>query len=488
MYCIPICGPSIAEIQDQISSALIKGDLLEFRLDLFTNISIEEIGYFRKQLDKPVIFTLRKESQGGSFKGSEKERLEALYQFAELQPDYMDLEWDVPSDFIESIQKKFPQIQWILSSHHFSQMPDVSALLSTMEKMPAHFYKIACSARSTCEALRLLTLKQKVPLLSIAMGEWGVPTRILGPRYGAPWTFTSLSGGTKTAAGQLTIDEIQSIYGIERLTKTCEVYGLIGDPVDRSIGHLCHNHVMKNIGWDAVYIKMPVKVEELSDFFNLIKQLKFCGLSVTMPLKEQVLPFLDEIDEEAKAIGAVNTICVKNGRLMGYNTDGKGALDAIDEKIAIKGKRVVVLGAGGSARSIIHEALKRKAIVFVLNRTKEKALQLAHQFGVYGGGLNLLADLDYDVIINTTPDPCPIPLEHLRLKKVAMDIKTLPKTTLFLQAALEKECEIVYGVEMFVNQALGQYDRWAEDRFNKDLLKKLFCEEALRQAFQQPSS
>lgn len=291
------------------------------------------------------------------------------------------------------------------------------------------------------------------------MGEKGKFARVLGPIAGNLIDYASLDSEEQTGPGQLTVSEWIDVYRYPSLNTHTSIYGLIGDPVEKSPGHLYHNAVFRERHLNAVYVKMNVKPEELSEFIPLATQIGIRGLSVTIPLKEKILPFLDEIEPAAKQIGAVNTLLFKNRQILGTNTDGLGALDAIEKKALVHGKKVVLLGAGGAARGIAFEARARGAEVWVLNRTVQRAKELAADLGCEAGGLDEVPG-DYDILINCSPDPMPIDPQKMRPNTLAMDIVYFPRETDFLKEASLKKCQIVYGEEMFLNQAARQTAFW----------------------------
>jgi len=436
---------------------LPKCDGVELRLDMLSKINKEEINTFCKKINLPIIFTLRKSTQGGHFNGIEEKRLKIIEDLLTINPTFLDLEYDTNHDFIKKIREKFPLIKIIISYHNFENTPEnLEEILQSIETPLAYSYKIATMATSTLDALRmLLFVKNKKNLSAICMGEYGEITRILGPVFSTFIDYTYVE--EPTALGQLSFKELIEIYHYNTLTPSTKLYGVIGDPVDKTLSYHAHNAV--NAQWNSVYVKMRIKKEELFSFFQLAKKCNFSGLSVTMPLKEAVLPFLD-VDDDAKKIGAVNTIKFQWEKILGYHTDGKGALDALEEKTKVKGKKIIILGAGGAARAIIFEALKRGANVTILNRTKGKAQMLAEIFGCLGDGLEALKDQNYDIIINTTPSPLPIDPKYFMPNAIAMDVKNRPKMTIFLQEAAKKGLSLVYGYEMFFNQAIEQCKIW----------------------------
>lgn len=465
-----IPGPDITAAKQLLSQAKPHIDGIELRLDTFKTIDLPKLKAFIKSCELPVMFTLRRSDQGGSFFGTEKMRLELLESLCALQPDYLDLEYDVPLDVRKRLFENFPNIVFLSSFHDFAHTPDdLEALLEKMKTPHAHVYKVAVLARSSLDALRMLHFVQshsaEKKLIGICMGEEGRIARIVAPIVGCFLAYASMTGNEITAPGQMDAKELQEVYHFRKLNRKTAIYGLIGDPVDKSLGHLIHNAVFEDAGINAVYVKIRVKREELKVFFDLISHLPFRGLSVTMPLKRDVLPFLSA----TSTIGACNTIHIKEGKKIGYNTDGIGALNAIEQRLAVFGKHVVFIGAGGAAKALIFEAAKRGALVTVINRTSESAVEIAKVCKGRGGGFDLLPEVcreGYDIIINCTPDGDLIEEKWILPEKIAMDIVYVPKNTPFLVKSLQKKCRIVFGYEMFIGQALEQLRIWFPKEIN----------------------
>lgn len=455
MLFLSITRPELMQI------AVGKDYAIELRLDLFPGIDIELVKKFLHHSPRPVMLTLRKTSQGGKFQGNETEREALIERLLSLEPHFFDLEYDMRPDFLHHALKKHPKTKFILSYHDFQGIPsDLDTIYHSMAKYPAFGFKIAAITPSTNDALRMLIFVKNHPRTSvICMGEKGAFARVLGPVAGNLIDYASLDAENQAGPGQLTVSELMDIYHYPSLNSQTAIYGLIGDPIAKSPGHLHHNGVFKKRHLNAVYVKMTLTPEELSDFIPLAKEIGIRGLSVTIPLKERIMPFLDEVDESGKQIGAVNTLLFKNGRISGTNTDGFGALDAIEKKVLVRGKNVVLLGAGGAARGIAFEALARGADVLILNRTVQKAKDLAAALNCRAGGLDDVPS-KYDVIINCSPDPMPIDPKKILSKTLAMDVVYSPRETVFLKEAAQKGCQIVYGEEMFLNQAAGQTAFW----------------------------
>ena len=448
-------------VRDPLEKA--EGDLVEYRLDYLANLDLDLIRTAREKERRPVIFTLRKASQGGHFKGTEEERLVWLDKLASLAPDYMDLEAEIPPSTIQAFKKNYPAIKWILSTHDFKETPaDLEGMYQRMSRLPADFYKIAVFAASTLDTLRLLVwLKEsnRTNVIAIPMGEKGLPGRILAPFVGSPFTFAAADAAGVTAPGQLAYAEMKRYFTFPHPA----FYGLIGDPVSRSMSHLTHNALMQEAALTAVYVKMVVTAEELPLFIPLSKRLGFKGLSVTMPLKEAIIPFVDEISPEAAEMGAVNTLLISRRGIQGYNTDGPGAVAALEKKGPLKGKKTVLLGAGGTAKAILAAAKQGGALITLVNRDKERGEELARRFQVPFCPLERVQTClsgDYDILINTTSNASPIPPDGLRKGKIFMEATFYPEGSPLLNEADAKGCPVVRGEELFLQQAIGQFRIW----------------------------
>ncbi len=460
MLCIPIIGPTFEAAKQQVAAANRKGNLMELRLDLLHNPTFSQIETLRKEARLPLIFALRRAKE-----------LQEILQLSTLKPDYWDLEHDIPLPFLKELKEKFPAIKLIISYHDWKCTPaDLDPIFHEMQNRPADLYKMATMASSTLDSLRmLLYIQQKAPFVGICMGEEGQLSRILAPLVGSPWTYAVVKEGQHSAPGQMRADELRQIYAIDSFQEG--FYGLIGNPVTSSLSQYTHNHAMRALGLGALYVKMKVEAEELPPFFAAVRALRWRGLSVTMPLKEAVIPYLDQIDSEAAEIGAVNTLAFDGEKISGYNTDGKGALDAIEAHLPIHGKKIALLGAGGAARAILFEAKKRGALVTVYNRTPKK--------GIAEAALDQLQPT-YDLLINTTPDPMPITPDSIVPHVTVMDIKTIPQMSPLLQEAQKRGCCLIYGYEMFINQAVRQFELWFPDRCQPEIVKKLMLDEINR--------
>jgi len=453
------------EALEQINSAITYADAIELRLDFWKKLNIDDIKKIKTTYSIPMIFTLRKPTEGGYYQGDEKNRLALLKQLCTLNPEYMDIEYDVSKDFLKSLQQ-YPTIKFICSYHNFHNTPEnLVGILESMQYPLFSHYKIATLAQSTIDALRMLqfvnTYSKECLLTGICMGETGQCTRIVGAIVGSQLNYATLTTATAVAPGQLSLDHLVNLYRVKQFSRDTKIYALLGDPIDKSVGHVLHNAAMAFLHKNAVYIKLKIKKQELPEAINLLRALAFSGFSVTMPLKEVILPFLDNIDISADKIGAINTVLIDQ-LWQGFNTDGRGAVHSILEKIHLKDKYIVVLGAGGAARAIVYELLQQGAKVTVVNRTLENAKRLAEKLGC---DIASTMPTTYDVIINTLPEESFMELKffsakNLIAKTIAMDIVYQPIQTIFLAMAKNADCICIPGYEMFIRQAVAQLKLW----------------------------
>lgn len=249
---------------------------------------------------------------------------------------------------------------------------------------------------------------------------------------------------------------------IDANTKIC---CLIGEPVEHSLSPLIHNAGYQALGINYTYV--PFRVRDIKLAIEGIKGLGIRGASITIPHKTSAIKYLDRIDPLAEAIGAVNTIVNDDGVLTGYNTDGKGALKALEEVTKLGGKKAVLIGGGGSALAIAVGLKKKGVKLVVLNRTEDKARKLAKQINAEdSGSLERLAEISSaDILINATSvgmlpetDQSIIPKELLHDRLTVFDIVYNPKETRLLIEAREKGCAIVYGYKMLLYQASKQFE------------------------------
>jgi shikimate dehydrogenase len=267
---------------------------------------------------------------------------------------------------------------------------------------------------------------------------------------------------------------------MEKLVTTIDshtiLYGVFGDPIRHSRSPIMLNRAFQEAGINAVYAAFHVRSEELGDAVRGIRVLGYRGINVTIPHKVEVMQYLDEIDEGARIVGAVNTIVNESGKLIGYNTDGIGYVRSLKEEtgIELKGKSVLLLGAGGAARGVAYALAKEGAgRIYIANRTKERALELAGTMSAYteaiGLGMDELGHVVDEVqfVLNTTSagmyphvEELPLPLELLRSHHLVSDLIYNPRITRFLREAEARGARIHGGLGMFIYQGAFAFEYW----------------------------
>ncbi len=271
--------------------------------------------------------------------------------------------------------------------------------------------------------------------------------------------------------------------------------GVIGYPIAHSLSPAMQNAALRAAGLDYVYIAMPVAPDCLKDAVNGLRSLGFRGFNVTIPHKTAIIPLLDEIDEDASLIGAVNTVVREGDRLIGHNTDVSGFIGALRDKgFSPRGKRAVLLGAGGAARAVVRGLLKEGVSSLAIGvRNPARAQELVRQFS----GASAIAAFDWqsdsfrqemaavDLLVNTTPlgmfprveESPPVDWAGMRRDAFVYDIIYTPEETRFLRAAAEHGCPVLNGVPMLVGQGAAAFRLWTGQAADQAVMRQ-----ALREA------
>lgn len=281
--------------------------------------------------------------------------------------------------------------------------------------------------------------------------------------------------------------KIQAITGKTSLT------GLIGWPVERSLSPIMHNAAFTELGLDWAYVPLPVHPEDVQQALKGLAALNFVGVNVTVPHKQAVMRYLDELSDAASITGAVNTIHIKDGRFYGYNTDAIGFLNALKEAgCEPKGRRVAVLGAGGAARAVVYALARAEAdSIIVLNRTAERAAflvdDLAEAFpdsklGFESLTLQALTRLNshVDLVVNTTSvgmypnvDTSPWPVEvPTPTGAIFNDLVYNPLETVFLAVARAAGAQTIDGLGMLVHQGAFAFKTWTGQQAPVEVMRE----------------
>lgn len=539
LVCVPITVEEVHTALEEAGEARSGGaDLVEFRIDEFFSGSgdereTREIVRLVAGSPLPCIVTCRSASEGGAYDGDEAERV-SLYErlgtasgAGELPPRYLDMEL-ASYTRSENVKQKVNlavdhpgQVRdlatsLILSAHDFSGRPaGLSRIVLSMRGQPAaRVLKVAYRARSLRDNLELfeLTRESDRPMIALGMGEFGLMSRVLAPKFGGFLTFASLRAASATAPGQPTIEELLGRYRFRSIGRSTRVYGVVGWPVGHSLSPVVHNAGFGAVGHDGVYLPLPVPsgddaegsylsfkatVLELLGFDGL----DFAGCSVTVPHKEHLWRLAREqgwgMDAASGAIGAANTLVAGGGgatpRVM--NTDvGALVAELSSAAGALRGLNVGVLGAGGVARAAAWGVAAAGANAVVYNRTRARADRLAEELSAsLPSGAGKIVAADWDALpraccgawVNGTPvgmrggpDPsgAPLPVESMSrcgAGTVVMDTVYAPLRTPLLEKAASAGWRVVEGVGMFARQAEAQFEAWTGTRAPAGLFERL---------------
>ncbi|MGC2193296.1 MAG: shikimate dehydrogenase [Terriglobales bacterium] len=470
--CVAVTGSNPAELVDKAESLVRDNPFLEFRLDYLPRpgLALPKIkSFFEIYPHAVVIATCRRAANGGKFRGSVAGQLELLSKAAASGCQVIDLELQSAAKCKpEQLQKLRTRAALILSFHDFHATKKLDETLGKMKNHPADFYKVVSTATTLYDNVVMMKFLEKESdrhsLVGLCMGEQGLISRVLSVRAGSAFTFAAVSPGEQTAPGQVTAQDLRSVYRIEQVDVATRVYGVAGDPVAHSLSPIIMNTALRRENVNAVYLALHAKT--LKDLLACVRDIPIHGLSITMPYKEAILQHLDNTDSHTTKIGACNTVVrAQDGKLYGFNTDTAGVVRPLEQRLGLEGARILVLGAGGAARAAVFGLKERGCEVFILNRTPAPAQKLARQAKARTIKRVDLRKLAFDVIVNATPvgmsNTRESPLNENEINaKYVFDMVYDPAETRFLKAAQARGAQIIPGIEMFVHQAARQFEIW----------------------------
>jgi len=475
--CVALSGANVDELLQRAEAALPESQFLEFRLDNLVpgenpERAIAPIAEFLAAHKEVVaIATCRRKKFGGGFSGSLMDELNILAAATDAGFAIVDLEIESAEQCSAFELKTLHETDaaLLISIHDFEKHLDLEAAFARIQRFQPDFVKVISTAHSLTESLELLNwLKSRsgdAQLVAITMGEAGIASRILGLRSGSAFTFASASDGSGTAPGQMPFRTLKDLYRIEDLDQATKIYGVAGNPVSHSMSPLMQNSAFHRERLNAVYL--PLKTDSVEDLMTFARQLPLSGLSVTMPLKQKVLPYLANVDPLTAKLGACNTIRTgADGKLYGFNTDVAGVIRPLEKRMTLKGASVLVLGAGGAARAAVYGLAEKGATVFIWSRKEAAARELATLAGATSISRQQIRATHFDVLINATPcgmtgNHHPLPLEPEEwTARIVFDLVYNPLETPLLKEAHARGIATIQGVEMFVHQGARQFELW----------------------------
>jgi 3-dehydroquinate dehydratase/shikimate dehydrogenase len=321
----------------------------------------------------------------------------------------------------------------------------------------------------------------KQRLIVLAMGELGFPTRVLSPVFGGVYTYAAPMYSEGTAAGQVSSRFLRHLYRVEKLGKSAKIYGVIADPIRHSISPAVHNRAFQSKRVDAVYLPFLVSPPCLRDFFSLAAKLPLSGFSVTIPHKQKIIRYLDAVEPLARRIGAVNTVWRKAGKWRGTNTDAAGVTGPLSRLLKLANSSVLIVGNGGAARSAACALSDAGAKISLVGRNADRVRALSKICGAESLVREQLDSHHFDAVVHATPlgmyphiNECffedKIPAE------IVFDMVYNPLETVLVKRAREQGKTVVPGLDMFIEQAVRQFEIWTGETAPRPVMQKAAME------------
>ena len=476
--CVSICSELAQDALEQIRRAQDFADVIEIRFDCLRPSEIEPLLDGLTRVNSQLLLTFRPQAQGGMRDVSLAERIKfwehALWKLGSCDfiVDY-EFDLDLPLDLDPA--------RTIISLHDFEGSGgDLRAKFDAIANLTGKTIKIAVSANSVTDSIEIWKLLRYAEstgkdLIPIAMGEAGKWTRILGLAYGSPITYASPDNGRATAPGQITASDLRDVFRVKELDHETRIVGIVAGDTSYTLSPIMHNAGFKEAGLNFVFV--PLQVNDLDAFMKRMVtrstcevDLNFAGFSVTNPHKQAIIEHLYDVDETARAIGAVNTVKIDGDRLTGYNTDAPGFIKPLIERFGdLRDSRVAVVGAGGAARAVVHSLKQEGANVTVLARDAAKASRFAQEFHVAFDQLTTdHRPLTTDILVNATPlgtkgeqeNDTIATAEQLRGVRLVYDLPYNPPETRLLREAKIAGAETLNGLDMLIAQGEMQFEIW----------------------------
>jgi len=320
----------------------------------------------------------------------------------------------------------------------------------------------------------------RIPLIVLAMGELGFPTRVLSTAFGSMYSYAAPMLAQGTAAGQVSARQLRHLYRIEKFSKVPRIYGVIADPVRHSISPAVHNRAFQARRMDAVYLPFLVAPAQLRDFFSLAEKLPIAGFSTTIPHKQRIIRYLDIVEPLARRIGAVNTVWRKGGKWRGTNTDAAGVTVPLGRHLRLPNSSILIAGNGGAARGAAFALADAGARVYLTGRNLDRVRALSKVCGAEPITREHAEARHFDAVVHATPlgmfpnvNECffsTIPGE------IVLDMVYNPLETMLIQRAREQGKTVIPGIEMFIEQAVRQFEIWTGETAPRPLMEKAALE------------
>ena len=468
--CIALGFPDAEALLAHATGEYDEGErFFEFRLDYLPKPQ-QGIAAIRKFLsrhaDCTILATCRRHQNMGRFNGSIEEQIQILEAAITAGAKAVDVEIESAEVAGKRLETLRSHAYLLLSYHNYGGTPATDAIMRRMQKVPADGYKIVTTAKKpsdNCKVLQLARAYPKTHTVLLAMGETGFPTRVLSTVFGGLYTYAAPNAAEGTAAGQVSARQLRNLYRVEKVSRDARIYGVIADPVRHSISPTVHNRAFQARRMDAVYLPFLVHPVQLKDFFQLAAKLPLSGFSVTIPHKQKIMRYLDHIDPLARRIGAVNTVWRKSGKWRGTNTDAAGVTEPLAKRLRLSKASALVVGNGGAARGAAYALAEVGVKLAITGRNVDRVRVLARATGAELLTREQASARTFDVLVHATPlgmlphtDQCffsgRIPAE------LVFDMVYNPLETVLLARARSQGAETISGLEMFIEQAVRQFE------------------------------
>lgn len=414
-----------------------------------------------------LIVALRREEDGGGYRGSETVRCEALRRALAAGAGFVDLERGSAAATL--LGEPGCAERAILSDHGARCRSDrLGELYAEMAASPAAVLKIVPRANGPAEIVAVHDLLRRAAgderrLACFALGRAGALSRLMAPAWGSWATYGAARRGAETAEGQYAAEDLVGAYAVEEMGRETERFALIGSRVNGSPSPAMHQAGYRLLGLDACYL--PVELDSLEDWFSLLAReaaFGFRGFAVTMPFKEEAARHCCRLDTLAASCGAVNSVRIEADGWHGFNTDGPAALALIRRRLVLGGLRAAILGAGGTATALAAALASAGAEVVLFNRDTERAAVAARRLGVRSAAATDLGDHAWDLLVNATPQGADGErfLDPGRLTgRMVLDVVYRRGPTALARDARRRGLEVVEGFELLAAQAALQFER-----------------------------
>jgi 3-dehydroquinate dehydratase/shikimate dehydrogenase len=313
------------------------------------------------------------------------------------------------------------------------------------------------------------------------MGEMGFPTRVLSPLCGGLYTYAAPMAAEGTAAGQVSARLLRHLYRVDRAPKNTKIYGVIADPVRHSISPAVHNRAFQARRVDGVYLPFLVAPAQLRDFMGMGEKLPIAGLSVTIPHKQKIIRYLDAVDPLARRIGAVNTVWRKAGKWRGANTDAAGVIGPLSRQLRVARSSVLIIGNGGAARGAACALADAGAKIALVGRNPDRVRALAKLCNAEPLTREQSLERKFDAIVHATPlgmfphvNECFF--NGMIPGDVVFDMVYNPVETTLIRRAREQGKAVIPGLEMFIEQAVRQFEIWTGESAPRSVMERVALE------------